>query len=346
MVEWLIENLFSFICSMSMEKIEELKKQYTNQHILYITAKQFVNTDGFKKEFPDVIPVINKDRILAISEEDIKPLKSVDELRSKLELVFDDMLITDNTSIKQSIIATIAAQYKAKQGLVVSLLDIIESQQEQTEEILSRIDDVDRKTLIIADSVQRKEALKEQAIKSGVGRKMEHLIQISCEGFISIVTKNPPTSTGLPTSLLKQYMDTIKKQIKDGFPCIGGNFYKKPISVIRPDPNGSLVPVNQEIETLHYLWQFRKQVRGYVDELLKYSSVLPDAFIISMISLENIVDSDINSYAIEWGVAKMFLNAIPTDPDGQVKSVKAYYKRLGEHILTMEEFLNLNYYNE
>ena len=135
-------------------------------------------------------------------------------------------------------------------------------------------------------------------------------------------------------------MHTIKKQIEDGFPCIGGDFYKNPISVIRPDPNGSLVPVKQEIETLHYLWQFRNKVRGYVDELLKYSSVLPDSFIISMISLENIVDSDIYSYAIEWGVAKMILNAIPTDPDGSVESVKAYYKRLGEHILTMEDFLS------
>ena len=68
--------------------------------------------------------------------------------------------------------------------------------------------------------------------------------------------------------------------------------------------------------------------------------MLPDSFIISMISLDNIVDSDIYSHAIEMGVAKMILNAIPTDPDGSVKSVKAYYKRLGEHILTMDAFLS------
>lgn len=42
MVEWLIENLFSFICSMSIEKIEELKKQYTNQHVSLFFSHYFV----------------------------------------------------------------------------------------------------------------------------------------------------------------------------------------------------------------------------------------------------------------------------------------------------------------
>lgn len=32
-------------------------------------------------------------------------------------------------------------------------------------------------------------------------------------------------------------------------------------------------------------------------------------------------------------LAKMILNAIPTDSDCSVECVKAYYKRLGEHIL-------------
>ena len=59
MIDLIIENLFSVLVDMSVEKIVDLKKQYTNQRILYLTACQYVNTDFFKTEYRDVTAIVD-----------------------------------------------------------------------------------------------------------------------------------------------------------------------------------------------------------------------------------------------------------------------------------------------
>ena len=51
MIDLILENLFSVVASMSVDRIIELKKQYNNQQILYMTTEQFIKTDGFRTEY-------------------------------------------------------------------------------------------------------------------------------------------------------------------------------------------------------------------------------------------------------------------------------------------------------
>ena len=120
--------------------------------------------------------------------------------------------------------------------------------------------------------------------------------------------------------------------MEDDFPAIDAEFLHKPIQSISPDPNGSLVPITKEYTVLQFLWTFRLQINAYIDDLLKYNDLLPDAFVISMISLGSIVDEDIYSHAIEQGVSTLLMNAKQTNPEQLIKERKGYYKKLGEKI--------------
>ena len=232
MIEFILENLFSMIADFSVEKIIELKNQYTNQHILSMTADQYVNTDYFKTEYRNVIAVIDKDKILAIDSKNIEPSSSVAQLVINLAPVFEDMLITDDASLRKDIITAIATQYISKRKLAISLFDILETQKKDTDAILEKIDSVDTKTLMIADSLQKREALRDRAIQSGIGRKMSQLVHCAAQYFISIVTKKPPQTVGDSTTELTQYMNSIRKCIDEDFPDIDVGFLKKPVSVI------------------------------------------------------------------------------------------------------------------
>lgn len=338
MIDLIIENLFSVLVDMSVEKIVDLKKQYTNQRILYLTACQYVNTDFFKTEYRDVTAIVDKDKVLSIASEDIEPSKTIEEVKENIRPVFDGMLITDNYSLKDCIITAIATQYRSKRNLAISLFDILEAQKKDTDAILEKIENVDTKTLLIADSVMKREALKKQAIKSGIGRKMEQLIYYAAQNYISIITKRPAQSQGVANTELQQYMDFIRDQIEADFPEIGADFLDKPISIIMPDPNGSIMPLQKDVEVLQYLNLFSRHIQGYIDELLKYTTLLPDGFIIAMIDLGNVIDSNIYSRAIERGIAQMLKNAIPTDVSAHVKGFKIYYRELGLKILSMERY--------
>ena len=214
----------------------------------------------------------------------------------------------------------------------------IEQQKKDTDAILQKISNVDTKTLLITDSLQRREALKERAIRSGIGRKMEQLIHYASQSFISIVTKKPAQSAGDAGTELEQYMNCIRKQLEDDFPEIGIDFLQKPVSIIMPNPDGSIIPLQKEIETLQFLNLFSRQTQGYIDELLKYTTLLPDDFIIKMIEVGNVIDSNLYSHAIERGIAPMLRNAIPTDKKAHVDSFKKYYRELGVKILSMEHY--------
>lgn len=338
MIEFLLENLFSMVADLSIEKIADLRKQYTNQKILYLTAEQYVNAEYFRSEYRDVIPVLEKDRILAIDSRDIEPSKSIQELCDNIKPVFDSMLITDKDTLKQDIITAIATQYRSKRELAISLFDILEQQKKDTDAILEKISTVDNQTLLITDSIQKREALKERAIRSGIGRKMEQLIYYAAQSFISIVTKKPAQSVGDAGTELEQILDCIRKQLEDDFPEIGIDFLLKPVSIIMPNPDGSIIPLQKEIETLQFLNLLSRQIQEHIDELLKYTALLPDDFIIKMIELGNVIDSNLYSHAIERGIAPMLRNAIPTDKKAYVDGFKKYYRELGMKILSMEHY--------
>lgn len=151
MIDFLIENLFSMIADMSVEKIKELRTQYSNQRILYMTAKQFFTADEFKREFRHVTTVLNEDAILAIPSDKLEVSRSIDELKDSIAPIFDSIVLTEDEPLKQRIIGIIAAQYRAKRNLSISLFDVIEEQRKDTEAIIDKISSVDKKALFIAD---------------------------------------------------------------------------------------------------------------------------------------------------------------------------------------------------
>ena len=339
MIDYLVEKLFSVISDMSVEKIQELRNQYSNQRILYMTAKQFFATDEFKREFRHVTIALNEDAILAIPSKDLVASKLPNEIKDSIEPVFDSIIVTDDASVKQSIIGIIAVQYLSKRNISISLFDIIEEQRKDTEAIIDKISDVDKKTLFIADSINKREALRKEAFRNGIQRKISQLVTFAAQSFIMIVTKKPAQVIGNVTDFSASYINCVRKQIEDDFPDIDADFILKPIQSISPDPKGTLMPITRENEVLQFLWAFRLQLNTYIDDLLKYNDLLPDAFIISMISLANLVDEDLYSHAIEQGVSKMILNAKQTNPEQYVIGLKKYYRKLGENICSMWELI-------
>ena len=337
MIEFLLENLFSIVADMSVEKIRQLRDQYTNQNILYMTICQYVNTDWFRTEHSDVTAALRKDKVLAIGSDDISPAKTVDEIADSIREVLGEMLVTDETSAKQNIITAIAAQYRSKSGLAIGLFDILEKQSRDTEEIIGRIEGVDKKTLLIADSVLKREALRERAIKSGIGMKMGQFINNTAQNYISIVTKEPP-QTSNPSGDFNQYMGSVRKLIKSDFPNITADFFKKPVQIMMLDPNGSLMPVFKDVETLQFLDLFSRQVHAHIDELLKYTNLLPDEFILEMIELGHLIDSDMTTQAAKMGAAQLLRKSAWANAEESVKGLKSYYRRLGEKILAMETY--------
>ena len=340
MFDFLIENLFSMIADMSVEKIKELRTQYSNQRILYMTAKQFFTADEFKREFRHVTTVLNEDAILAIPSDKLEASRPIDELIEAIAPIFDSMVITDDETLKQRVIGTIAAQYRSKRDLSISLFDVIEKQRKDTEAIIDKITSVDKKALFIADSIEKREALKMAAFQNGIDRKVDRLVMFAAQSFIMIVTKKPAEISSNDMDICTSYVNDVRKQMEDGFPDIDVDFIHKPILGIAPDPNGTINPVMQEYTVLQFLWRFRLQLNSYIDDLLKYYNLLPDAFVISMISLEKLVDEDVYSHAIEQGAAAMLLNAKQINPDQYVKGLREYYRRLGEKICSMAEFVS------
>ena len=119
MIDFLVENLFSMITDMSVEKIRELRSQYSNQRILYMTAKQFFAADEFKREFHHVTIALNEDAILAIPSKELEASKSINEIKDSITNVFNSIIVTDDAFVKQRIIGIIAAQYLAKRNLSI-----------------------------------------------------------------------------------------------------------------------------------------------------------------------------------------------------------------------------------
>ncbi len=339
MIDILVENLFSMIADMSVEKIQELRSQYSNQRILYMTAKQFFAADDFKREFRHVTIALNEDEFLAIPSKELEASKSINEIKDSITHVFDSIIVTDDAFVKQRIIGIIAAQYLSKRNLSISLFDVIEKQRKDTESIIDKVSDVDKKALFIADSINKREALKNEAFQNGIQRKMSRLVTFAAQSFIMIVTKKPAQVIGNTTDFAASYVNSVRKQIEDDFPEIDADFICKPIQSISPDPNGSLMPIAKENEVLQFLWTFRLQLNTYIDDLLKYNGLLPDAFIISILSLGNLVDEDVYSYAIEQGVSKMIMSAKQTNPEQFVIGLKNYYRRLGENICSMSKLV-------
>lgn len=340
MIDFLIENLFSMIADMSVEKIKELRTQYSNQRILYMTAKQFFTADEFKREFRHVTTVLNEDAILAIPSDKLEVSRSIDELKDSIAPIFDSIVLTEDEPLKQRIIGIIAAQYRAKRNLSISLFDVIEEQRKDTEAIIDKISSVDKKALFIADSIEKREALKIAAFQNGINRKVERLVLFAAQSFIMIVTKKPAQISGSDMDICTSYVNGVRKQMEDGFPDIDATFIHIPIQGIAPNPNGSIKPVTKEYAVLQFLWTFRLQLNSYIDDLLKYYDLLPDAFVISMISLGKLVEEDLNSHAIEQGVAAMLMNAKLVNPEQYVKGLKEYYRKLGEEISSMAEFVS------
>ena len=206
MIDFLIENLFSMIAEMSVERIKELRSQYTNQRILFMTAKQFFDADEFKREFQHVMTALNEDAVLAIPSEELEASKSIDEIKESITPVFENMIVTDDVSIKQRIIGIIATQYQSKRNLSISLFDVIEEQRKDTEAIIDKITDVDKKTLFIADSINKREALRTIAFQNGIQRKINRLISYAAQSYIMIVTKKPAQLIGNNTEFCTSYV--------------------------------------------------------------------------------------------------------------------------------------------
>lgn len=58
--EFILNEAFSYMASLGVEKINEIEKQYNNQRILLMTISQFAESDFFKNEYKNVTYKENK----------------------------------------------------------------------------------------------------------------------------------------------------------------------------------------------------------------------------------------------------------------------------------------------
>ena len=341
MIEFILENLYSIIANYPLDRLKELYNQYNNQRILLLTTEQFVKAPQFKKEFCDIDININKLDILSVDNEAIEPSKTVDEIFEALNPVLDSMIITDDVHTKEVIIRSIASQYLTKRQLTISLFDLLESQRRNTDDILRRLDEVDRKALLITDSIEQKNALRLKAIRNGIGWKMELMVKNLTSGLIHIVTQKGPQFTREEEEKYGKYLfrELLSREVENKFPGIEYDFAHQKVEVMIPNPNGGICPIYEQYGVFEYMNFVKIQAHSNMDDIMKYSTLIPDDFLVSLIALLHALDKSLLFSAIQMGADKMLMFSKLTDPEGTIESFKQEFKMISQQINELWDML-------
>lgn len=98
MFDALLNDIFSFVASTGLEELKELKALYTNQQILYLTIKQFAESNLFRIEYRNVAFYDIIDDIMSISSNLISPTLELPQIIDNLSPILEKCFITDNTN--------------------------------------------------------------------------------------------------------------------------------------------------------------------------------------------------------------------------------------------------------
>lgn len=341
MFDTLLKDAFSFLASNSLEELKALKAQYNNQHILYLTIKQFSESNLFRTEYRNIAFNNLKDDIMSISSCLITPTLDLQTITENISPILAKCFVTDDENAKTHIAKSISMQYITKSNLAVSLLDLAHQQREDTEKILSSISDLKPELSLIAKTVISQNAKKELALQKGINRKINSFIHSAVHNFILVTTKASPVARGMVDKKgeLHQYMDTIQDLIDTQFPDIDGEYYTKPIHTFTIDKEDPFIPKQLEIDVFKMLSVYKKELYVKVDELLKYTQVLPDDFFLSMIELMDYMDANINYSMYDHGFSDLFKQAKPAENFNMVQFIKNEYTKLGQLILNFKKYI-------
>lgn len=340
--EVLLEQMFSFIASKGIDQLETLRTQLTNQNILYLTITQFAKSELFRTEYKDTIYIDNKDDILAIAHDSIAPTLSISEIVENLTPLLEKCFITDDKTVSQRLFESIAMQYLAKNNLAVSMLDIAKQQRESTDAIVNSVSGLQSELENISAAVAAFNTKKERALNSGLGLKINSFIFTATQHFVLIATKNSPVLSGsdkTPRDSILELMKTIRDLVLEDFPVVDERYFITPIKTFTPDPHVAFQTNDLHIDVLKMLYIYKTELNNKVDELLKYSNLLPDNFLIAMMDVMRVLESSPLLMVYTSGMAEIFKVAVSSEDGGVAKSVKGFYIQLADKILELEKYV-------
>lgn len=340
--EILLEQVFSFVMSKSIDKIDGLREQYTNQQILYLTIEQFAHSDLFKNEYREVTYLDCKDEVLAKKAEEISPNLRPEKIVENIKDIILRSFVTDDINIVSKINESIVMQYLSKNQLAISLLDISRQQRQNTDEIIGSIKGLQTEVDNINHSIEMHDRLRASVMKNGLGLKINLFINNMAKDFIQIATKKPPQYNGGSVSdkeITVQFIDYIEHLIQADFPNVTENYYQEPIVGIVFNPNDIWNPQNIEVDLFVMMQKYRMDLYDKVDELLKYLPLLPENFLLVMMDLMHYVDGNLDFKAHETGMDSVMKNAKPANGFDQVAAIKTGLKCWAEHLLALRSFI-------
>lgn len=340
MFEFFINELFSFMTSLGVEKINELEKQYNNQKMLLLTTSQFAESDFFKNEYQNVKYIENKGEILSISPELISPVLGLDEIVDNISPVLEVLFICSDRVEQKRLFNNVVSQYLAKSKLTVTLLELSKQQRQDTEYISNKIDALKSEITIVSESVKKQDALKRRVIDSGLGSKINSFIYQAANFYILIVTKKSPTyNLGTEKEIIFHYMNTIQHLIDMDLPEIDEKFYVKPIETFTIDTKEAFETHSIKLDVYKTLFLYRKKLLEIEDDLLKYKNLIPEDFFIAMMELINFIDNDPTFTLHASGISELIKNSKPANGFDRVRAIKDEYKQLGNLILALRPYI-------
>lgn len=338
MFENLLNEAFSYMVSLGVEKITEIEKQYNNQNLLLLTICQFTESVFFKNEYKNVEYMKNEDAILSIVPESISPILGLDEIVDNISPVLETVFICFDCVEQERLFNIIVSQYLAKRNLTVTLLELSKQQRQDTEYISNKIDALKSDITIVSESVSNQETMKRRMIDSGLGSKINSFILKAAKGYIHIATKKMPQYKGDATdkNIISQYMDMIEKLIDSDFPDIDDEFYKKPMPLLRTDISGFK---NVELDVYEVLSIYKSELSQVQDDLLKYSNYISNDFLLIMTKLMGVIDNDVNFVMHSLGIGQLIKYSKPANGFDMARTTKDEYKQLGNFILALKPYI-------
>lgn len=337
LINKITDDILNLLIGKSTDEIKNLINQNKRQRILLHCFEKFIESDLYLKEFKKSSCIIDKDLLLSISDDILKPELTVDELVHNLSGYFKKCIITDENESFEQITKYLCVSYKSQIKTTLELYNLLELEQINTDKIINELETV--KDLVIKglDEQRNKEYKKEQLIKEYLQNEFTNYYLLVIDRFVYLVTKgtkkcilNGDTTT---KGLIKGETDALRDTVKDINNYIKNDFVRKPIQAI-----SSPSMETHEISYFEFMeMYFKKPIIEATQKLLEYDRIISNELYLILLEILNSLNGNIFPSLYQSGMISMVenLNRIEINVSDFINA----YSKLGKTILKLQPYI-------
>ncbi|MCM1235925.1 MAG: hypothetical protein NC489_38025, partial [Ruminococcus flavefaciens] len=186
------DEILDAVVGFSKQELQNFIDKNKKQKILMHCIKKFANSDFFKREYKDIVYILDEEKIMAVSDNELDVSLQKENLSKNIEKCVINCFVSDDDSHVSKITEIITEYYIQHANVTIGLYDIIKNQHIYYEDLGSSVSEVKK---LILENKQREQKLlveKESLLKKELDNEIRLYLSDIMNKFLFFMCKESP----------------------------------------------------------------------------------------------------------------------------------------------------------